>query len=425
MQGVTPPKGSKYPANFPPANLTGYTIKMPLPNKRRARQPQMVVTLDKPLFCQYALVGRHTTVYTATTSVAVGRKKGRAVIVKLSQQAKGRKPEQDFLATALEVDVDHLPELHSSMDLWSLSDGIRSVFLKRDPAHNEIFEDRILRAIVYTQYTPLQQFLAESSDAPEYIRLMVDQMMECLHDLRYKAKIIHRDVSPNNIMVEMRNGEPFFILNDFDLATFVKDNGMRLHPASSKHRTGTLPFMAVEILLDMDKPVAAAKTRRVGLQIAHRLRHDWESLLWVALWCMLTMDPDVSGTELEPQIVSFLSDWETGEFRNIANAKITIIYNATNVYDLVPLRFRSLIPWIKRWCRILRDGHDVATEHRELSRKVLGQADRETLNGTITLGKLKEAMHVPEEVREEVEENLSGDCSPDAVSGSEEEAEEW
>ncbi|EKM48974.1 uncharacterized protein PHACADRAFT_202165 [Phanerochaete carnosa HHB-10118-sp] len=425
MQGVTPPKGSKYPASFPPANLTGYTIKMPLPNKRRARQPQMVVTLDKPLFCQYALVGRHTTVYTATTSVAVGRKKGRAVIVKLSQQAKGRKPEQDFLNAALEAGVDHLPELHSSIDLWSLSDGIRSVFLKRDPGHNEIFEDRILRAIVYTQYIPVQQFLAESSDAPEYIRLMVDQMMECLHDLRHKAKIVHRDVSPNNIMIEMRNDKPFFILNDFDLATFVQDNGTRLHPASSKHRTGTLPFMAIEILQDMDIPLTVAKPGRIELQIAHRLRHDWESLLWVALWCMLTTDPDASGTELESKIVSFLSDWETGELSTIADVKISVIHDSSRAEKLIPPRFRTLIPWFARWCDVLRDAHQVIKRHRLLSRKELVRMDRETLNGTITLEKLKEALHAPDEAaeeeeeeegeEEEEEEEHSDDCPPDVT----------
>ena len=179
MQGVAPPKELKFPANFPPSNLAGYTIKMPFPHQRRARQPQMVVTLDTPLFCQYALVGRHTIVYNATTSASAGHKKGKAVIVKLSQQAKGRKPEQEFLAAAMEAGVGHLPELHSSRDLWTLSDGIRSVFLKKDTGHNEVFEDRILRAIVYTQYVPLQELLANSPKAPEYIRLMVDQMLDC------------------------------------------------------------------------------------------------------------------------------------------------------------------------------------------------------------------------------------------------------
>ena len=179
MQGVTAPKELKSPASFPPSSLSGYTIKMPLPHQRRVRQPEMVVTLERPLFCQYALVGRHTIVYNATTSAPVGRKKGKAVIVKLSQQAKGRKPEQEFLTAAIEAGVDHLPELHSARDLWTLSDGIRGVFLKKDVDHGDVFEDRILRAIVYTQYVPLQQLLENSSKAPEYIKLMVDQMLDC------------------------------------------------------------------------------------------------------------------------------------------------------------------------------------------------------------------------------------------------------
>ena len=179
MQGVAPPKELKYPTSFPPSNLTGYTIKMPFPHQRRVRQPQMVVTLDTPLFCQYALVGRHTIVYNATTSAPVGRKKGKAVILKLSQQAKGRKPEQEFLTAAIDAGVDHLPELHSARDLGTLSDGIRGIFLKKDMDHSDVFEDRILRAIVYTQYVPLEQLLETSSKAPEYIKLMVDQMLDC------------------------------------------------------------------------------------------------------------------------------------------------------------------------------------------------------------------------------------------------------
>ena len=237
-----------------------------------------------------------------------------------------------------------------------------------------------------------------------------------LHELRYKAKIVHRDVSPNNIMVEMRNGEPFFILNDFDLATFVQDNGKQLNPASSRHRTGTLPFMAIELLQDTAKPLAKVKSGRMLFQVVHRLRHDWESLLWVALWCMLTMDPDVSGTELETEIECFLSDWEMGEFRTIANVKLSVLSDSGDVENLVPPRFQRLLPWFKRWCCVLKDSWVVVTRHRSLSRLRLIHAERETLEGTITLEKLKDALHAPDVDREETEELLS-DASSDASEG--------
>ena len=213
-------------------------------------------------------------------------------------------------------------------------------------------------------------------------------------------------------MIERRNGEPFFILNDFDLATFVQDNGKQLNPASSRHRTGTLPFMAIELLQDTATPLAKIKSGRMLFQVVHRLRHDWESLLWVALWCMLTMDPDVSGTELETEIAYFLSDWEMGELSTIADVKLSVLNNSGRVDNLVPPRFRCLLPWFRRWDRVLRDSWDVVTRHRSLSRSRLIHAERETLEGTITLEKLKDALHAPDDDREETEEELlSSDAS--------------
>ena len=215
-------------------------------------------------------------------------------------------------------------------------------------------------------------------------------------------------------MVEMRNGEPFFILNDFDLATFVQDNGKQLNSASSRHRTGTLPFMAAELLQDMDTPLTVVGSGRVVLQVVHRLRHDWESLFWVALWCMLTMDPDVSGTELETKIVSFLSDWEMGELSTIADIKLSVLMNTGRVDKIVPPRFQCLHPWFKRWCCVLKDSWAVVTRHRSLSRSRLIHAERETLEGTITLEKLKDALHIPDDDQEETEEELLSGASSDA-----------
>ena len=52
-------------------------------------------------------------------------------------------------------------------------------------------------------------------------------------------------------MYEICDGVIKFILIDFDLATFVDDNGVPLSKSSSNHRTGTLPFMAWELVQDV------------------------------------------------------------------------------------------------------------------------------------------------------------------------------
>ena len=53
-----------------------------------------------------------------------------------------------------------------------------------------------------------------------------------LHDLRYKAHIIHHDISLGNLMYErLDDGKIWLILNDFDLAVMVDDSGLPARPA--------------------------------------------------------------------------------------------------------------------------------------------------------------------------------------------------
>ena len=78
--------------------------------------------------------------------------------------------------------------------------------------------------------------------------------------------IHHGDVSFNNLMYNTptETGGPVGIVNDFDLATWVN------HSTTNNDRTGTIPFMAVDLL-------------EGGYdQRAPRLyRHDLESFVWV------------------------------------------------------------------------------------------------------------------------------------------------
>ena len=78
--------------------------------------------------------------------------------------------------------------------------------------------------------------------------------------------IHHGDISFNNLMydVSAETGNPVGIVNDFDLATWVD------HPTTNNDRTGTIPFMAIDLLdggLDDRTP--------------RLYRHDLESFIWV------------------------------------------------------------------------------------------------------------------------------------------------
>ena len=78
-------------------------------------------------------------------------------------------------------------------------------------------------------------------------------------------KILHRDISLDNLMLRKQGDNIYAVLNDFDLAVSADVKSM-----SSKHRTGTKPFMAID-LIHPDPTV-------------HLYRHDLESMFYVLVW---------------------------------------------------------------------------------------------------------------------------------------------
>ncbi|KAI5860683.1 hypothetical protein GGS23DRAFT_606720 [Durotheca rogersii] len=77
--------------------------------------------------------------------------------------------------------------------------------------------------------------------------------------------VLHRDISPNNVIVtEPETADGFEdMLIDQDLAE-VRDNGL----SGAEHRTGTIPLMAIEVLR----------------KASHTCRHYPESFFYVLLW---------------------------------------------------------------------------------------------------------------------------------------------
>ncbi|KAJ3753084.1 hypothetical protein EV360DRAFT_10288, partial [Lentinula raphanica] len=78
-------------------------------------------------------------------------------------------------------------------------------------------------------------------------------------------KILHRDISQGNIMVRVKNGVTYGVLNDWDLASWV---GRLEQGPTSQFRTGTKPYMAHE-------------QQRSKWKGPHRYRHDLESVFYV------------------------------------------------------------------------------------------------------------------------------------------------
>ena len=91
------------------------------------------------------------------------------------------------------------------------------------------------------------------------------------HRVLWENGVRHRDISPSNLMFYLdSDGRVIGVLNDYDLSS------LKIVP-TGRERTGTVPFMAIELL--SDKAVAG--------KVEHCYRHDAESFIWVLTWVSL------------------------------------------------------------------------------------------------------------------------------------------
>jgi Fungal protein kinase len=116
----------------------------------------------------------------------------------------------------------------------------------------------------------------------------------------YEANSVHhRDPSVNNMMYRRdEHGRVIGILSDFDLAVSMTRSGT----ASSTHRSGTAPFMALDLL--RSDPCK------------QELEHDFESALYIMVWVALGYKgwkPPLTGDPL--------SNWRRGTWSQICDAK--------------------------------------------------------------------------------------------------------
>jgi hypothetical protein len=92
------------------------------------------------------------------------------------------------------------------------------------------------------------------------------------HYALWQAGVYHRDVSPGNMMW-YRNGTILMgVLNDYDLSSLATAQGPR-----GNERTGTIPFMALDLLTEEGQRG----------EVRHLYRHDLESFVWVLVWVSL------------------------------------------------------------------------------------------------------------------------------------------
>ncbi|SLM40384.1 serine threonine-protein kinase sgk2 [Lasallia pustulata] len=90
------------------------------------------------------------------------------------------------------------------------------------------------------------------------------------------------------------------MLIDLDLA---KEEGKG--PSGARHRTGTMEFMAIEVLQGT----------------SHTYRHDIEAFFYVLIWLCARRGWALAGTSKKPPTETILSHWYTGTYKDIARNK--------------------------------------------------------------------------------------------------------
>ncbi|KAF7795530.1 hypothetical protein EIP86_006692 [Pleurotus ostreatoroseus] len=399
---VKPPK--PYNKFFPPHDLSGAVVRF----KHPVSGKQARITLQSPLYAQYVLAGRRTFAYTTKASPKASEER---LMVKFSYQVVTRKPEYDLINMARKARVKHLPRVHMWADLWRMSDGARGAFYGDDPQCAK-YEDRTLRMIVYTEYGSIKSLFSQRCDL---MPVMVNQMVKCLHDLRYHANMLHRDISVDNIMYRMWRGKYCFILNDFDMAVVLnKDDGSPYTP-SSKHRTGTLPFMAVSLVRD----AYLLKTVLGWTPCKHLLRHDYESLFWVCLWCVLVLFMDSVPSATRKAYRATLRKWEGSDLQSIQGVKLALSTLPLNKSGItLPPQALCLEKWFKSWVPLfLRLHTETSEDASETPNMVPGSSgsaayDEDTAGGIMSMDNLLKVLTPLMPLRQDEDDSEEDDEEP-------------
>ena len=162
--------------------------------------------------------------------------------------------------------------------------------------------------------------------------------------LLWKIGIAHGDISLSNMMYYEENGELYGVLNDFDLAAEM-EVGERSPKTQGFERTGTLPFMALDLL---DNPDG---------RMTRWFRHDLEA----CMWCILLHSLKQERVDLYSGPPSIVSDkkWKImGSFG----------------FRLLKEEWEDYFDFLCRWTRIFRDRKD---DRQILTRKM--KTDEESL----------------------------------------------
>ncbi|KAK7038691.1 hypothetical protein VNI00_010575 [Paramarasmius palmivorus] len=353
---------------LPPRNLLEYRKPRPYPDTRvfMTANGDRYFTLGdfkfKVLEVQVfprGLLGR------GTWTILLERDDGTTWILKLSSQVATRVPEWCFLDRVKKVVeqnnehkwiLDHLPTvlIHEDIELDVVD--FKALFGSDGNLDDVEYEPRVMRAIVYERLYPIH-----SLPLPGLLMNVYLDTVKTHEWLVKHAKILHRDISVGNLMYRVKSDSTIVgVLNDYDLARFVDEKDPK---PSSQHRTGTKPFVALDLL-----------SGKSNEPTDHFVRHDLESFFYVFAWITCRFHRGVE--ILNPP----LTNWATGAWEDVLQDK-TLFFLATS---------KGLLDdWKKMWDDALWDWENYLKAKKASSMNDETDAyDKETLGGRIDYQKI-------------------------------------
>ncbi|KAJ2495722.1 hypothetical protein GGH96_006278, partial [Coemansia sp. RSA 1972] len=209
--------------------------------------------------------------------------------------------------------------------------GVPIISKGRASAEDNLTRNISLRVHRRMVLQPLGRPLHTLESPYELIIVLADAMVA--HSVILKTSgYLHRDISPNNIMVVGDGKRVRGLLIDFDYA--VKAGETRIALAE---RTGTLPFMSICNLLN-------SEVQRSELD-------DWESLLYVVCWLGVHGVSHNEQVAYQQEIDAVrkvnkfyrppLSKWEADSFDDVARAKQSDLGNDRTLNNYVLQYFQD------------------------------------------------------------------------------------
>ncbi|KAF8125516.1 hypothetical protein K438DRAFT_2002097 [Mycena galopus ATCC 62051] len=328
------------------------------------------LVLGDIIFRAHGVIGRGTVVVRAIVEDCPSSHnlQGKAVVVKWSWVPTSRVREAKIVGDARVCAekgnpdmLRHLPDIYHDEDFDSLRPECQKLLRDHFPRQ---YEERVLRIIVQAELKPITEL-----QDPGQLAKAFKEIFECYRWLHNDVKTIHRDISVGNLMFNQIGDTVYGVLNDFDLAVQLNDEPR----STSKQRTGTKPYMAIDLLVPQPP--------------YHLYRHDLESFLYVLVFltCKIEGSP--------------LANWKNLAMESLSNLKHVAITKS----GFPPTRdhFRQFRLWIVGLSDVFGVGfsnlrrHNNSIEIAELTGNALPTFDVKTLGGAVDFDKFKAVLEIP------------------------------